>query len=72
MDRSLLGRRVTVPTTLVWSDRDAAITRAAVDATPRYVDAPYELVVLQGVSHWIPTQAPEAAAEAIIERVLGS
>ena len=63
MDRSLLGRRVTVPTTLVWSDRDA---------TPRYVDAPYELVVLQGVSHWIPTQAPEAAAEAIIERVLGS
>jgi pimeloyl-ACP methyl ester carboxylesterase len=72
MDRSLLGRRVTVPTTLVWSDGDAAICRAPVDATPRYVDAPYELVVLQGVTHWIPTQAPEAAAEAILERVLGS
>lgn len=70
MDRSLLGRRVTVPTTLVWSDGDAAICRAPVDATERYVHAPYELVVLQGVTHWIPTQAPEAAAEAIIERVL--
>ena len=72
MDRSLLGRRVTVPTTLVWSDQDAAITRAPVDASERYVDAPYELVVLHGVTHWIPTQAPEAAAEAIIERVLGA
>ena len=72
LDRSLLGRRVTVPTTLVWSDQDAAITRAPVDATERYVDAPYELVVLRGVTHWIPTQAPEAAAEAIIERVLGA
>lgn len=72
MDRSLLGRRVTVPTTLVWSDGDAAICRAPVDATERYVQAPYELVVLRGVTHWIPTQAPEAAAEAIIERVLGT
>ena len=70
MDRSLLGRKVTVPTTLVWSDGYAAITRAPVDATERYVHAPYELVVLRGVTHWIPTQAPEAAAEAIIERVL--
>ena len=30
------------------------------DRPPDYVDAPYELVVLEGVSHWIPTQAPEA------------
>lgn len=71
-DRRLLGRKVTVPTTMVWSDQDAAVTRAPVDATERYVDAPYELVVLHGVSHWIPTHAPEAAAEAIIERVLTS
>ena len=69
-DRRLLGRKVTVPTTMVWSDQDAAITRAPVDACERWVDAPYELVVLHGVTHWIPTQAPEAAAEAIIERVL--
>lgn len=70
LDRSLVGRRVTVPTTLVWSDGDTAVTRAPVEASERYVEADYELVVLRGVTHWIPTQAPEAAAEAIIERVL--
>jgi pimeloyl-ACP methyl ester carboxylesterase len=64
-------RRVTVPTTLVWSDGDVAVGRAAVDATARWVDAPYELVVLGGVSHWIPTQAPEALADAILARVAG-
>jgi pimeloyl-ACP methyl ester carboxylesterase len=61
--------KVTVPTTLVWSDRDIAITRIGVDATEAWVDAPYRLVVLEGVSHWIPTQAPEACAAAILEQV---
>lgn len=62
-------RKVTVPTTMVWSDRDVAIGGAAVDASAGWVDAPYELVVLEGVSHWIPTQAPEALAAAILSRV---
>lgn len=63
--------RVTVPTTLVWSDRDIAITREGVDGTARWVDAPYDLVVLEGVSHWIPTQAAPACADAILARVRG-
>lgn len=63
--------RVTVPTTLVWSDRDIAIGREGVDGTARWVNAPYDLVVLEGVTHWIPTQAPQAAAEAILARVNG-
>lgn len=63
--------RVTVPTTLVWSDRDVAIGREGVDGTVRWVDGPYELVVLEGVTHWIPTQAPQAAADAILDRVHG-
>jgi pimeloyl-ACP methyl ester carboxylesterase len=65
------GTKVRVPTTLVWSDQDIAITRQAVDKAEAYVEAPYELVVLAGVSHWIPTQAPDALAEAILERVTG-
>lgn len=60
---------VRVPTTLVWSTRDIAIARDGVDATARWVEADYELVVLEGVSHWIPTQAPEALAAAILERI---
>ena len=63
--------RVTVPTTLVWSTRDVAIGREGVDGTARWVDAPYDLVVLEGVSHWIPTQAPDACADAILARVHG-
>jgi pimeloyl-ACP methyl ester carboxylesterase len=69
MDRSLIGTRVTVPTTMVWSDGDDFIDRAGVDRTEKYVDAPYELVVLDGVSHWMQTEAPEACAEAVLRRV---
>ena len=63
--------QVTVPTTLVWSTRDVAIGREGVDGTERWVDAPYELVVLEDVTHWIPTQAAEECAQAILARVTG-
>jgi pimeloyl-ACP methyl ester carboxylesterase len=66
-----LDGEVTVPTTLVWSDEDVAIGRWPVDRTAEYVAAPYELVVLAGVSHWIPTEAPDALADAILARVRG-
>lgn len=68
-DPSLQLPLVTVPTTMVWSDDDVALGRKGVDLTSDWVSAPYELVVLEGVSHWIPTQAPEALVEAILERV---
>jgi pimeloyl-ACP methyl ester carboxylesterase len=69
LDRSLGDRRVGVPTTLLWSDGDTAVARRGVEESRRWVDAPYELVVLRGVTHWIPTQAPEACAAAILARV---
>ena len=64
--------KATVPTTFVWSDRDIAITRSGAEATAKWVDAPYQFLELPGVSHWIPTQAPDDCAAAIIERVLAS
>jgi pimeloyl-ACP methyl ester carboxylesterase len=64
--------KVTVPTTLVWSDRDVALGPWAAEHTADWVDAPYRLVVLPGVSHWIPTQAPDELAEAVLERVRSS
>ncbi|WP_134768674.1 alpha/beta fold hydrolase [Nocardioides sp. 1609] len=67
-DRGLLRSPVTVPTTMVWSDGDHFVSRASIDRTPQHVDAPYELVVLAGVDHWIPVHAPEALAEAVLER----
>lgn len=64
-----LRGRVSAPTTMVWSDRDVALGRKGPELAQEYVDAPYELVVLQGVSHWIPEEAPEALAEAVLDRV---
>jgi len=63
------NEKVRVPTTMVWSTRDVALARNGPDRTANYVDAPYELVVLDGVSHWVPTEAPEALAEAIVKRI---
>jgi pimeloyl-ACP methyl ester carboxylesterase len=60
---------VRVPTLHVWSDRDSALGPVATHATGRYVEAPYRLVVLEGVSHWIPDEAPEALAAAILEHL---
>ena len=66
--RSSLGR-VEVPTLMVWSDADVAIGRAAVDANPRYVAAPYRLKTLAGVSHWIPDEVPDELAGLILGHI---
>jgi pimeloyl-ACP methyl ester carboxylesterase len=66
--RSTRGR-VTVPTTYVWSDGDVALTRAAAEGCEHYVDGPYRFEVLEGVTHWIPTQAPAALAALVLDRV---
>ena len=51
---------------MVWSDGDTFIGRSAIERAQQYVDARYTLTVLAGVTHWIPTQAPTEAAQAII------
>ena len=60
------GEPVRVPTLLVWSDGDVAVGRASVDACGKYVQAPYRLEVLQGVSHWIPDEAPAELAALLL------
>lgn len=68
-DRSLWRQLVSVPTTFIWSDGDDFVGRPSCERNEQYVTGPYEFVILAGVSHWIPTQAPEACAEAIVERI---
>lgn len=63
--------RVTAPTTMVWSTKDVALGRWGAEHSDEWVDAAFELVVLDGVSHWVPTEAPEALAETILERLVG-
>lgn len=59
---------VTRPTTFVWSDGDMAVGRTAAQACREQVTGPYRFVELAGVSHWIPEQAPEAVAGAVLEQ----
>jgi pimeloyl-ACP methyl ester carboxylesterase len=63
------GRRVGVPTTFVWSDGDVAIDRRSAEHSADWVDGDYRFEVLEGVSHWIPTHAPEALAGLVLDRV---
>ena len=58
-----------VPTTYVWSTDDAALRRSGAELCGEFVDADYRLVVLDGVSHWIPDEAPDAVAEAVLDRI---
>lgn len=61
--------RVAVPTTYVWSDGDVALSRTGAELCGRFVTGPYALVVLEGVSHWIPTQEPDTLADAVLARI---
>ncbi|WP_346619927.1 alpha/beta hydrolase [Blastococcus montanus] len=61
--------KVEVPTTYVWSDGDVAIGRTAAEACAEFVTGDYRFVELPGVTHWIPEQAPEQLAAAILDRV---
>jgi pimeloyl-ACP methyl ester carboxylesterase len=60
---------VAVPTTYVWSDGDVAIGRTAAEACANYVTGDYRFVELPGVTHWIPEQAPDQLAAAIVDRI---
>jgi len=62
---------VSVPTTYVWSDGDWAIGRAAAEACSDHMTGPFAFVELEGISHWIPEEAPGDLAGAILERVNG-
>jgi pimeloyl-ACP methyl ester carboxylesterase len=76
--RGLAGKQmagvgvITVPTTYVWSDRDGAVARTAALRTRDWVEADYQFVVLRGVSHWVPEQAPDALADAALGRIAGA
>ncbi len=63
--------RVRIPTTFCWSDGDAAVDRWGAEHCADFVaeGTDYRFEVLEGVSHWIPTQAADAAARLVVDRV---
>jgi len=63
---------VTSPTLHVWSDSDHALGPTAAHATAQHVAGPYRFEVLEGVSHWIPEEAPDALAALVLEHIRGA
>jgi pimeloyl-ACP methyl ester carboxylesterase len=57
---------ITVPTVYLWSTNDIALGRTAAEATAAHVDGPYTFVVLDGVTHWVPEEAPGAVVDALL------
>jgi len=50
---------VVVPTTLVWSDNDRFVGRAAAEGCGRFVHTSYRFVKLTDATHWNPEERPE-------------
>ncbi|WP_078327129.1 alpha/beta fold hydrolase [Mycobacteroides salmoniphilum] len=64
---SLPLRKITVPTLQVWSDGDTAVGRKGHDMSRRRVTSSWNLHVLNGISHWIPEEAPEELAKLLLD-----
>jgi pimeloyl-ACP methyl ester carboxylesterase len=62
---------VTLPTTYIWSDGDVALCRDGADLTGDYVTGPYVFDVIEGVDHWVPENAPDDVASAVMDRIGG-
>jgi pimeloyl-ACP methyl ester carboxylesterase len=45
---------VTVPTLYVYATGDQFLARSPADLTANYVEGPYEYVVMEGATHWLP------------------
>lgn len=50
----------------VWSDGDKAVLRGSIERTEAYASGPYRLSILEGISHWIPDEAPERLATELL------
>jgi pimeloyl-ACP methyl ester carboxylesterase len=61
--------KVPVPTTFVWSDRDGAVSRTAAGRCGDWVTGDYHYIEMTGRSHWLPEEAPEEVAAAIVGAV---
>ncbi len=59
---------IRVPTTFVWSDRDAYLGRQGAETCGQWVTAEYRFKIIHGASHWLPDQRPDELAALIIAR----
>jgi pimeloyl-ACP methyl ester carboxylesterase len=61
--------RVTVPTMFIWSTNDVALGATQARETEKYVAAPYEFHVLEGIDHWIPEHAADQVNQLLLDHL---
>lgn len=61
-------RKVSAPTTYVWSTGDTALSRRGATLCARFVTGPYRFEITDG-SHWIPEEQPELLHDLIVDRI---
>jgi pimeloyl-ACP methyl ester carboxylesterase len=69
LERPNLGP-ATVPVTFIWGNQDQAIGRVAAQSCADYI-APgvdFRFVELDGVSHWLPDERPDAVGAEVLAR----
>lgn len=59
--------RVSVPTLGVWSAGDAYLTEAQMLLSAQYMDAPWEYRRVEGASHWLMLDRPDAISRLLLE-----
>jgi pimeloyl-ACP methyl ester carboxylesterase len=64
------ARKVSAPTTYVWSTDDTALSRRGATLCRRFVTGPYRFEITDG-SHWIPEEQPDLLHELIVDRIEG-
>lgn len=57
---------VEVPTLYVWGSDDMGVGPVAAHGTGAWVKAPYEFLTFDGVSHWVPEEAPDRLSAALL------
>jgi pimeloyl-ACP methyl ester carboxylesterase len=60
---------VRVPVLGVWSPRDLALAEDQMTGSQRFVEAVFRYERIEGVSHWIPLDAPERLASLVLDWV---
>ena len=60
-------RRVAGPVMGVWSTADAALTRAQMETSGRFVDGEWRFEVLAGAGHWVPVDAAEELSALLLD-----
>ena len=59
--------RVSIPVFGIWSSDDVALAEDQMISSAAYVDASWQYERMDGISHWIPVDAPEALSELLLK-----